>query len=292
MVHFSEDDVRRLLPMPECIEALRSAFQAYAAGEAQNQPRRRLRLKTGAALHSMAGAYDRYFGTKFYSTSRFGAHFLFALYDAATGEDLALFEANHLGQIRTGAVSGLAVDLLAPSDVTTLAVIGSGFQARSQVDAIRSVRGIQRVRTWSRNEEKRRAFADEIGAEAADTAEQAVRGADIVVTATSSREPVFDASWVGLRAVVCAMGSNDLNRRELPPDLVTHAALVVADDVEQCKLEAGDLVGVDWDSVVGLADIVAGKRRAAADGVTIFKSVGLGLEDVAAAAVVWEKRNG
>ena len=115
MIQFTEDDVVRLLPMTAAIESLRKAFTAYGNGEAQNQPRRRLILPTGAVLHSMAAAYGGYFGTKIYSTHpKHGAYFTFLLYDAATARPLAQFEANHLGQIRTGAASGLAADLLAP----------------------------------------------------------------------------------------------------------------------------------------------------------------------------------
>src|SRR5260370_27472552 len=113
MLYLTESDVQMLLPMKECIRMMRLTFEALREGAAQNQPRRRLILKTGSVLHSLAGAYGDYFGTKFYSTNpKYGAHFLFALYDAATAEPLALMEANHLGQIRTGAVSGYATDLM------------------------------------------------------------------------------------------------------------------------------------------------------------------------------------
>ena len=119
MIQFTEDDVVRLLPMTAAIESLRKAFTAYGNGEAQNQPRRRLILPTGAVLHSMAAAFGGYFGTKVYSTHpKHGAHFTFLLYDADTRGRLAQFEANHLGQIRTGAASGLAADLLAPGEAT------------------------------------------------------------------------------------------------------------------------------------------------------------------------------
>src|SRR5580692_12545591 len=162
MFYFSESDVQELLPVSEAIRLMRLAFEAMKNGRAQNQPRRRLILESGSVLHSMAGAVGNYFGTKFYSTNpRYGAHFYFFLYDAKTGNPLAMMEANHLGQIRTGSASGYAVDLLANPRAETLGIIGSGFQARTQLDAIRAVRPIQQVRVWSRSEEKRRKFADE-----------------------------------------------------------------------------------------------------------------------------------
>jgi alanine dehydrogenase len=294
ITRFTEEEVRRLLPMPECIEALRSAFRAWAEGKAQNQPRRRLRLETGSVLHSLAGAYGGYFGTKVYSTNpRHGATFFVLLFDADTGRPLAEFEANHLGQIRTGAATGLAVDVLAPPDATRLAIIGSGFQARTQGEAVRAVRSIREVKVWSRTPEKRARFAEEVGGEAAASAEQCVKDAEIVVTATWSKDPVLEAKWVRPGSLVCAVGSNDPTRRELSADLV-QSSVVVADDVEQCRIEAGDLLlaldDAGWSRVIPLADVVAGNRKPGEGRrVTVFKSVGLGLEDVAAAAVVYEK---
>jgi len=129
MLQVTEDQVRALLPMRECILRMRSVFEELRAGAAQNQPRRRLFLKTGATLHSMAGAWGKYFGTKIYSAHpKFGAYFFFLLFDAETARPLAQFEANYLGQIRTGAASGYATDILAAKDATTLAIIGSGFR--------------------------------------------------------------------------------------------------------------------------------------------------------------------
>src|SRR5579863_1629579 len=175
MLYLSEEDVREFLSMREAIGLMRDAFEALAQGRAINQPRRRLILDTGSMLHSMAGAYANYFGTKIYSANpKYGAHFYFVLYDAGTAQPLAWMEANYLGQIRTGAATGFATDLLANPEADTLGVIGSGFQARTQVDAIRAVRPIKTVRVWSRSEEKRRKFAEECSAQAVATAEEAV----------------------------------------------------------------------------------------------------------------------
>src|SRR5712692_112993 len=183
MFYFSEADVRELLPMGDAIAAMRRTFEALAQGRAQNHPRRRLILETGSVLHSMAGAFGNYFGTKFYSTNpKYGAHFYFVLYDAKSARPLAWMEANYLGQIRTGAASGYATDLLAHPEAETVGIIGSGFQARTQLDAMRAVRPVKTVLVWSRSEEKRRQFAEECSATAVDSAEEAVRGAQIVVT--------------------------------------------------------------------------------------------------------------
>jgi ornithine cyclodeaminase/alanine dehydrogenase-like protein (mu-crystallin family) len=288
MLYLSEEDVRAFLPMQAAIGVMRSAFEALAGGRAINQPRRRLILDSGSVLHSMAGSYLNYFGTKFYSTHpRYGAHFYFVLYDAQTAEPLAWMEANHLGQIRTGAATGYATDLLANSQADTLGVIGSGFQARTQVEAIRAVRPIQTVRVWSRDDAKRRKFAQECSALATHSAEEAVRGAQIVVTATNSAEPVLEDAWIAPGTMINAMGSNVANRRELPSELVRRAALVAVDSIEQAKLEAGDLIlNDDWENVVELKNV---KQHFDPDQITIFKSLGICVEDVAAAAYVYER---
>jgi alanine dehydrogenase len=288
MLYLSESDVQEMLPMRDAIDVMRKTFEALAQGRAQNQPRRRMILETGSVLHSMAGAYGNYFGTKFYSTNpRYGAHFYFVLYDAKTAQPLAMLEANHLGQIRTGAASGYATDLLADPQAETLGIIGSGFQARTQLDAICAVRPIKTVRVWSRSEEKRRTFAEESSVTAVDSAEQAVRGARIVVTATNSKEPVLESSWVEPGTMINAMGSNVANRRELPADLVQRADLIAADSIEQAKIEAGDLLLANhWSNVVELKDV---KRYYDAKQITIFESLGLGVEDVAAGAFLYEQ---
>jgi ornithine cyclodeaminase/alanine dehydrogenase-like protein (mu-crystallin family) len=285
--YLTEADVLELLPMREAIRLMRMTFEALAQGRAQNQPRRRLILESGSVLHSMAGAVGNYFGTKFYSTNpRYGAHFHFVLYDAKTARPLAMIEANHLGQIRTGAASGYATDLLANPQADTLAIIGSGFQARTQLDAIRSVRSMQTVRVWSRSEEKRRQFAEECSVTACDSAEEAIRGAQIVVTATNAKDPVLEGEWIAPGTLVNAMGSNIANRRELPADLVRRADVVAVDSLEQAKIEAGDLILADsWANVVELQNV---QRHYEANHVCIFKSIGLGVEDVAAGAFLYE----
>ena len=292
MIHFSEDDVVRMLPMSAAIECLRKAFKAYANEGAQNQPRRRLVLPTGAVLHSMAASYDGYFGTKVYSTHpKYGANFTVLLYDSATARPLARFEANHLGQIRTGAASGLATDLLAPDQPLSVAIIGTGFQARTQFDALRSVRPLSRVRVWSRSQLHRDKFASETGAEAAESAEHACDGADVIVTATHSKDPVFSPDAVKPDALILAMGVNIANRREVPAEIIQKARIVV-DDIEQCRIEAGDLLlaNISWENVEPLSKIVAENVKAGDDRrLTVFKSVGIALEDVAVAAHVYEK---
>lgn len=304
VLYLTESDVRELLPMRDCIELMQTAFTRLASGEAANQPRRRLILPTGSVLHYMAASDGEYFGAKIYSTHpRHGAHFLFLLYRAADAEPLALIEANHLGQIRTGAASGLATKFLARADAETLAIIGSGFQARTQLEAMLAVRKITEARIWSRDAAKRAAFAAEasgrfgIPVRAVETAEQAVRGAAIVVTATFAKEPVLAADWVAPGAHINAMGSNQAGRRETPEDLVRRADWIVVDSIEQARMESGDLMMAfddsDWAGprVVELKDVVSGRvqARTRPDQITLFKSNGLAVEDVIAAGMVYQR---
>jgi ornithine cyclodeaminase/alanine dehydrogenase-like protein (mu-crystallin family) len=291
MIQVTEEQVRDILPMDECVRIMRQTFAALRKGTASNQPRRRIYLDNGSTLHSMGGAYGKYFGTKFYSSNpKYGANFFFFLFESETARPLAQFEANYLGQIRTGAASGYATDLLAAPDATTLAVIGSGFQALSQIEAIRCVRNLTDVRVWSRSKENREAFADANQCRAVDSAEEAVRGAEIVVTSTPSKDPVIDDSWIMRGVHVNAMGSNREQRRELPSRLIHRADLVAVDSIEVAKIEAGDLIlaPVDWNDrrIVDLAKI---EQRPAGAPITVFKSCGLGVEDVAAAAYVYER---
>src|SRR5258708_4868789 len=294
MIQVTEEQVRELLSMEQCVRIMRQTFLALREGAASNQPRRRIYLDNGSTLHSMGGVYGKYFGTKFYSSHpKHGAHFFFFLFDSETARPLAQFEANYLGQIRTGAASGYATDILAAPEAATLAVIGSGFQAQSQIEAIRCVRDLTDIRVWSRTPEKREAFARKNGARAVETAEEAVRGADIVVTATYAKDPVIHEEWIahGQHGVhINAMGSNREQRRELPSRLVARADLIAVDSIEVAKIEAGDLIlaPVDWGDrrIVELAKI---EHRPDGAPITIFKSCGLGVEDVAAAAHIYER---
>ncbi len=297
MLLLSEADVRRLLPIDQAISLLREAFGKLARGLADNQPRRRLALPTGAVLHYMPASDGKYFGIKVYATHpRFAAHFLFLLYRAEDARPLALFEANHLGRIRTGAASGLATDLLARPDAARVGIIGSGFQARTQLEAMLAVRQIREVRIWSRSPERRGRFAEEcsatfqiqVGAPA--SAREAIERADIVVTATNAREPVLEASWIAPGAHINAIGSNQRSRRELPSELVQLASLVVVDSLEQSRMESGDLLmGLrDWGGVRELQDVVLNPQTRGPEGVTLFKSNGLALEDVAVAGWIYE----
>ena len=303
MLQISEQQVLDLLPMGECVQRMHDCFAALGRGEAQNLPRRRLFVPTGTVMHQLAGAWGGYLGTKIYATNvKQGAmYFHVLLYNAETAAPLALIEANHLGQIRTGAASGAATALLAPSEVEKVALIGSGFQAWTQLEAVLAVRQPRQVSVFSRKSDKRRSFADKasqafgVQTTAASSAEECVRGAQIVITATYAKDPVLESEWVEDGAHVNASGSNQAARREIPTELVRRAELIVVDSLEQARTEAGDLLLAVPESEWGGLPIVefGWIAKAAAytrpQGITIFESLGLGVEDVAAAALVYEK---
>lgn len=304
-LYLSENDVIACLPMSKAIDLVEDAFRKLADGTAVNQPRRRVILPTGSVLHYMAAGMPEYFGLKAYSVNaKTGAHFEVLLYRSSDGLPLATLEANRLGQIRTGAATGVATRHLAREDANIAGIIGSGFQARTQLEAVAAVRKLQEVRVWSRRKEKREDFARRCAADfslnvrATDSARECVEGAHIVVTATSSREPVIEAAWISPGTHVNGVGSNWAERRELPAELLfDRAAVVAVDSVEVAKIESGDLLiplGHGSDRrfpAVELSGIVSGqiRGRTGADQITVFKSNGLAVEDVAVGGYVYEE---
>lgn len=298
-----EADVAPLLPMPDAIAAVEAALADLAADRASNRPRQRVPLANGL-LHVMSAALPArgMAGLKAYTSVRGGpARFHVLLYDADSGRLAAVIEADRLGQIRTGAATGVATKHLAPAGASMLGVIGTGWQARTQIEAVVAVRPIRLVRAFGRDPERRARFCREMAAavgmpvEPAPSAREAVEGADIVVTATTSRDPVIEAEWIAPRALVNAVGSNQLARRELDAALLRRAALIVVDSRAQAPLEAGDLAplvkegALAWESLPELGDVVIGRVRRPAEGITVFKSLGLAIEDVAAGSLVYER---
>jgi ornithine cyclodeaminase/alanine dehydrogenase-like protein (mu-crystallin family) len=299
----TEADVTSLLSMEPLIAALEDGFRRQGSGLVMNHPRRRLHPPEGT-FHFMEAA-DLGLGRaaiKAYASFRPKTRFLVLLYDTTNGNLLAMIEADRLGQMRTGAASGVATKYLARTDAAVLGLFGSGWQAESQAMAIAVVRPLRRVQVYSRNMERRREFARRleglVGAEVVpvDSSADALAGADIVVTATTSRVPVFDGTNLAPGAHVNAVGANMLSKAEVDLATVARAGLVVVDSVEQARLEAGDLVApVDarkfrWEQAVELHEVVGGMRpgRTDPDQITLFKSIGIALEDVAAASLVYD----
>lgn len=303
-LYLREADVEQLVDMPLAIEVMHAAFLALAHGEADNVPRVRAKAP-GVVLHSLnaAAEYLGLVGWKQYVTTREGARFWVGLHDATDGRMLALLEANRLGQMRTGAVTGLALRTLADPDAETMGLIGTGYQAESQLAAALASCPIKKVLVYSRDEGRRQRFAQamserhSIEVEPIGHPRRAVEYQPIVITATSSKDPVLEGKWLTEGTLLCAVGSNWLHKAEIDVDAVRAASLVVCDSVEACQAEAGDLVkplaegAFRWSDAAELAEIVAHQRpgRQRDEDIILFKSVGLGIEDVALGAKILER---
>jgi alanine dehydrogenase len=290
-----EFEVAALLTIDDVITAVEAGFRSLGEGRAVNRPRSRAVTPSGTlqVLHAVVPDLG-VMGVKTYATTPRGARFLAILYRMEDGEALTVAEADTLGQIRTGAASGVATKYLARPDAGVLAIIGSGWQARSQVQAIVRTRPIALVKVYSRSAARREAFAEEmvaaLGAEvvAVDSAEEAVAGADILVTATSAREPVLRGAWVRPGMHINAIGSNAATRQEIDVDAVRRSDRVVVDMMEQARIEAGDLIAAEsagepvWGRVTELGAIVAGAAPGRQDPgeITLFESQGIAMEDV------------
>jgi len=302
----TEADVRRVLTMPMALEGVEAAFHRYGTDHAILHPRLRLLMPTRSYMHYMAAAdFDAgYCGLKIYTSIRGGAlRFVVALFKAESGKLVALLEADYLGQMRTGAASGVATRLMARKDAKTCGIIGSGVQARTQLEAVASVRRLEEVRVYSRNADRCDAFCREMSLRlgikvlSAASSEVAVRDMDIVITATSSATPVVFGEWLSPEAHINAIGANFAQKRELDEEAVKRCGIIVVDSREQSRLEAGDLIAVlgedagAWAAVRELADVVTGKLagRTHDRQITLFKSNGIAIEDITVAAMVYEE---
>jgi ornithine cyclodeaminase/alanine dehydrogenase-like protein (mu-crystallin family) len=300
-----EADVEALCTMADVIAAVEDAELLYAQGKAARNPRQRIRQPNGI-LHIMAGALpdDHRVGFKAYTAfARNPVRFKIYLFDTRDGKLTAIIEGNRLGQLRTGAATGVAAKYMAASNAGVVGLIGTGLQAAGQLEALACVRKLTAVRVFGRDAARARAFADAQGkrlgvaVEPVTSAREAVEPADLVVTATTSREPVLEREWVRAGAHISATGANMLVRRELDVATVAAASTIVTDSIDQAKLESGALVhAVDtgrlqWNQVHTLADVVAGRipgRRSPAE-ITLFHSLGSSLWDLASGMLVEQR---
>jgi alanine dehydrogenase len=298
-----ESDIEKLATMQVALDAVEQAFRLKGEGQAENAPRRRCRLEKGF-LHVMSASLSTLgvAGLKSYTTSEGKARFLVHLYSAADGSLLAIMEANKLGQIRTGAASGIAARYMARKGSSRLGIIGSGWQARAQLEGICAVLPIESVAAFSPTPQKLEAFCSEMTAKLgiqvrpAATPEEASRDKDVVVTATTAKEPVLKGEWLAEGTHITAIGANFLTRRELDVEVVRRSACVIVDSAEQAMLESGDLAAAVesgefyWEDARELATVVSGEFPGREDDreITLFKSHGIGLEDVALAARIYD----
>ncbi len=303
-LYLTEDDVCRLVDMSAALDAVRGAFQALGDGTAENVPRRRASAP-GMMLHNMhaTAGYLGVAGAKIYATTRSAANFHVLLYDTTSGALLAMIEGDHLGRLRTGAASGVATELMARPDSTTVGLFGTGRQATTQLEAVCGVRRISRVDVFGRDAERCAKFAEEMSRRLDVDVAPALRPdlvameKDIVITATSAESPLFDGTSLSEGVHVNVVGSNFLRKTEIDVATIRRADVVVCDSIEACRLEAGDFVAaleagvISWEKMDDLAAVVTGTatNRATPEDVTLFKSVGLAIEDVALGYEVYQR---
>ncbi|HEV3445713.1 MAG TPA: ornithine cyclodeaminase family protein [Gemmataceae bacterium] len=300
----TEDDVRQLLTMEMALEAVEDGLRKLALDEAVNMPR--ARTQTDHAMQHVMSAAAKSLGVmgyKAYATGRKGANFHVGLFDGKTGALQALMQADYLGQMRTGAASGVATEYMARMDASEVGLFGAGKQARTQLIAVCKVRKIRRVQVYSLNEERRRQFAEEMSRvcdteiEPVPRPEMAAEDKDIIITATTSREPVVNGHWIAEGTHLNAIGSNFISKAEIDAVGVRRCESIVVDSKDQARLEAGDFVqpledgSIHWADIHELGQVIVGRYtgRAHPQDVTLFKSLGIAIEDIAVAAKIYAK---
>ncbi len=300
----NEDEVRQLLRMDDAIDAVETVLRKHALDEAQNIPRTRCQTDH-AMMHVLSASAKglNAMGYKAYCTSKQGANFHVGLFDGKTGQLQAILQADWLGQVRTGAASGVATKHLARPDAATVGLFGAGKQACTQLLAVCAVRKIRSISVYGRDEQRRVQFCQEMTAlchcDVVPVAqpELAARDMDIIVTATSSRDPVLRGEWIADGTHLNVVGSNFLSKAEIDVAAVKRAGKIFVDSKDQARQEAGDFAAalengsLQWSNVHELGQLLTGRAigRESPGEVTLFKSLGIGLEDVAVAARVVAK---
>ena len=292
----SNQDVQRLITVAECVPVLDDLFRQEARGLVENLPRRRIRFEQGGTT-LMGGTV---LGSHAYAVRHSTATLL---YHTETGALDAVIEPGTLAWIRTGAASGVAAQYMSRPEASTIGVIGAGRQAQTQIEAICAVRPVAKVKVYSRDAERRAAFAatteERLRVEVVPvaSARECVAGSDIVVAITTAREPVFDGNDLDSGTHVIAAGSNSWQKREIDETTIRRSALIAVDNMEQAKIECGELIWAAergtfrWVQAVELHQVVGGSvaGRPSDDAITLFESQGIGIEDAAASAYILRK---
>ena len=299
-----DEDVNRCLSMTDMLEAIETMQRRFGQGAAYNLARRKI-IAAGGMLSVMGGGlfYDNVMGVKTYTVVSGKYSFQASLYDATTGELLCYTQANRLGQLRTGATTGVAVKYLANSNSATLGIIGTGTQAPTQLEAICQVRGIKEIRVFSRTPEHRESFAKTMSGSLGitvipvDSGEEAVTGSDIVVCIAATMEPVLRGEWLSPGATVIGAGPTTWRAREVDDDVLTRAGKIFVDSLEQAQVESGDMCSavdrgiMQWSRVQELRHAVAKTLPGRDDPAQIVfaKLMGTGVADVAAAKLAYDR---
>lgn len=301
MLHLDDPTIAELIDLGSVTEAVERAFEAWGTGAAHSAQRVRSSA-SGQMASAMAAVVPPFSGGKLYATVHGRFTFLNVLFDAA-GHLVCTLDGDVITGFRTAAATAVAVRRLAPAGLTEAAVLGAGRQGYAHVDMLAAeLPALSAVRVWSRDPESAAELAAHacrlgLAATASKSAPEAVAGAGLIVTTTASREPLFDDADVGDRVLLCAIGATKYDRCEIPTSLVARCVSVVCDDVEGSVQECGDLIhaaavgAFDWSQAIELRDLVAGSATVPrpTDRPVLFESQGVALEDVAAAALAYQR---
>ena len=298
-----DEDVAQCVTMDAMLEAIESMQRQYGDGQAHNMTRRKIIADSGM-LSVMGGGlfHQGLLGVKTYTVVKGAYSFQVSLYDANTGELLLYTQANRLGQLRTGATTGVAVKYLANPEDVTVGIVGTGGQAPTQLEALSKVRGIKKIKAYSRTQERREEFArrmaDTMGVEvsAVTSNEDAVRDCDIVLCIAATMDPVVEAHWLKDGSTLIGAGPTTWRAREVDEAVITRAGKLIVDSTEQAAIEAGDLCSavdkgiIQWSKVHELRHVVSGAvtGRDSNDQVVYAKIMGTGVADVAAAKLAYD----
>jgi ornithine cyclodeaminase/alanine dehydrogenase-like protein (mu-crystallin family) len=302
-LHINEEEVRHVLTMPMAIAAVEDISHKQAEATVIVHPRRRFELPDRGYFHYMAALDigDGYVAMKQYTYVKGKLRFLVPLYSATTGELLALIEADAMGQIRTGAASGVATKYLSRKHANSAAIIGTGGQARTQLEAVHNVRMLDAVYVYGRDAERRHKFCEEMSERLGtrcypmESSASAVRNAEIICTATTSAHPVLKGEDLPAGVHINAIGANHAHKQELDEAAVAKANLIFVDSLAQSNQEAGDLIIAfakepqRWAEVHELAELVSGRTPGRGNDlqITLFKSNGIASWDLAVAVKVY-----
>jgi len=300
----NDSDVKALMSMNDCVDVMEDAFNQAGDGKVWNRPRSRIRMPRG--FHHLMAAYlagSEVFGLKTYTSFRSGTRFTTMLYDSNNGDLLAMVQGPRIGQLRTGAVTGVATKHMSRANSSTAGIIGAGFQSRGQIEGVCAVRDIASAKIFDVSEENAQKMADEMGdslgvqTAVAGSAEEAVSDVDIIITMTTARTPVLLGDWLKEGQHINAAGSNHWIRQEVDDNVIRKANRIVADSIEDAQIESGDLLfpiergRVMWSAIRELSDVVCGHitGRESDQEITLFESQGVAITDVAAANFVYRK---
>ena len=303
ILFLGEAEVQDLLNMDEAVEIVEETFRQQGKGNIINHPRNRIKTPK-SMLHYLPGAlpHMNVMGYKAYTSSKAGIKFRVFLHDIETGELLSIMDGNYMGMIRTGATTSVATKYMSRPDSSRVGIFGAGWQARGQAMGVCAAREIREISVYSRDRERRKAFCNEMSnlldAEfiPAEKPEVALDGADILITATTSIKPVFVGESLRAGVHINAIGGNFLFKSEIDERCVSKSDVIVVESKEQSKLEAGEFMPLVekgrlwWESIHELGEVVTGKvhGRNSDQEITLFKSLGIAIEDIAVAAHIYK----